>query len=112
MLYLKHKIEIDAQISRVISGIDMDKMIQEIDVVIYPNPARDLATIGFNVERSSRVTVEAIDITGKVVQTIIDRDLPKGVFRTSWSVNELQEGIYYVRIKMGSDVVTKKVVVF
>lgn len=34
LLYLKRKIEIDTQISRVISGIDMDKMIQEIDVVI------------------------------------------------------------------------------
>ena len=34
LLYLKHKIEIDAQISRVISGIDMDQMIEEIDVVI------------------------------------------------------------------------------
>ena len=32
--FLKRKIEIDAQISRVISGIDMDKMIQEIDIVI------------------------------------------------------------------------------
>jgi hypothetical protein len=32
--YLKNKIEIDAQISRVISGIDMDKMVREIDVVL------------------------------------------------------------------------------
>ena len=34
LLYLKRKIEIDAQISRVISGINMDKMIQEVDIVI------------------------------------------------------------------------------
>ena len=34
LLYLKRKIQIDAQISRVISGIDMEKMIQEIDIVI------------------------------------------------------------------------------
>ena len=34
LLYLKRKIEIDARISRVISGIDMDKMIKEIDIVI------------------------------------------------------------------------------
>ena len=33
LLYLKRKIEIDARISRVISGIDMNKMIQEIDIV-------------------------------------------------------------------------------
>ncbi len=34
LLYLKHKIEIDARISHVISGIDMDRMIKEIDIVI------------------------------------------------------------------------------
>ena len=34
LLYLKRKIQIDAQISSVISGIDMKKMIQEIDIVI------------------------------------------------------------------------------
>ena len=32
--YLKNRIEIDAQISQVISGIDMDKMVREIDVVL------------------------------------------------------------------------------
>ena len=34
LLYLKRKIEIDSKVSRVISGIDMNKMIQEIDIVI------------------------------------------------------------------------------
>jgi len=33
LLYLKRKIKIDSRVSRVISGIDMDKMIQEIDIV-------------------------------------------------------------------------------
>ncbi|MBT8358221.1 MAG: hypothetical protein KJO61_10680, partial [Deltaproteobacteria bacterium] len=33
LLYLKRKIEIDSKVSRVISGIDMDKMIQEIDII-------------------------------------------------------------------------------
>jgi hypothetical protein len=34
LLYLKQKIEIDSQVSGVISGIDMNKVIQEIDIVI------------------------------------------------------------------------------
>ncbi|NNK85113.1 MAG: hypothetical protein HKO91_06130, partial [Desulfobacterales bacterium] len=33
LLYLKRKIEIDSKVSRVISGIDMDKMIHEIDII-------------------------------------------------------------------------------
>jgi len=34
LLYLKRKIEIDSRISRVINGIDMDKIIKEADIVI------------------------------------------------------------------------------
>ena len=33
LLYLKRKIKIDSRVSRVISGIDMDKLIQEVDIV-------------------------------------------------------------------------------
>jgi chemotaxis protein histidine kinase CheA len=54
LLYLKHKIEIDAQISSVISGIDMDKMIQEIDIVL----------------RSYRTGIEKLEINGKNVELI------------------------------------------
>jgi len=67
LLYLKHKIEIDAQISRVISGIDMSKIIQEIDIVI----------------QSYRTGIEKLEIDMKNVELmplemiwkmIIDRD--------------------------------------
>jgi len=52
LLYLKHKIEIDAQISRVISGIDMSKIIQEIDIVI----------------QSYRIGIEKLEIDMKNVE--------------------------------------------
>ncbi len=67
LLYLKHKIEIDAQISSVISGIDMSKIIQEIDIVI----------------QSYRTGIEKLEIDMKNVElmplemiwkVIIDRD--------------------------------------
>jgi hypothetical protein len=55
LLYLKRKIEIDARISRIISGIDMDKMIQEVDIVIqsYRNGIEKLEIDMKNVELMS-----------------------------------------------------------
>lgn len=69
LLYLKRKIEIDAQISRVVNGIDMDKMIQEIDVVI----------------QSYRTGIEKLEIDMKNVElmpleTIWERIIEKDQF--------------------------------
>jgi hypothetical protein len=102
----------EAQLNFQATGISNIYSQNDFDVVIYPNPAHELATIGFNIARSSRVAVEAIDITGKVIQNIVDRQLPEGPFQTSWNVSDLPEGIYYVRIVVGSDIATEKVVVF
>jgi hypothetical protein len=102
----------EAQLSFQATGVDNIYAQNDFDVRIFPNPARDLATIDFNIVKSSRIVVEAIDITGQVIQTIIDRQLLEGPFQTSWNVSDLPEGIYYVRILAGSDVATKKVVVF
>ncbi|MDY6793010.1 MAG: hypothetical protein SWH54_17230 [Thermodesulfobacteriota bacterium] len=79
LLYLKHKIEIDAQISRVISGIDMDQMIQEIDVVI----------------QSYRSGMEKLEIDMKNVElmpleTIWERIIEKDQF-TSGNNNQSDE---------------------
>ena len=52
LLYLKHKIEIDSKVSSVISGIDMNKMIQEIDIVVqsYRNGIENIKINMKNVE--------------------------------------------------------------
>ena len=102
----------EAQLSLQVTGIFSIQAQNEVDVAIYPNPAIEHVTIAFNIERSSRVTIEAIDYTGKRVQTIVDRQIPEGEFKTSWNVSDLPAGIYYVRIIVaGSGVNTKKVVV-
>jgi hypothetical protein len=103
----------EAQLDFLITGINNIQADNGFDIVIYPNPASDNAVIRLNIEKSSRVTIEAIDFTGKKVQTILDRQIPEGEFQTSWNVSDLAAGIYYVRILVGaSGVDTKKVIVF
>ncbi len=103
----------EAQLNFQVTGLNNIRANTEFEVAIYPNPANEQATIGFNIERSSRVTIEAIDLTGKRIQTILDRQLPEGQFKTSWNVIDIPAGIYYVRIRIGgSHAVAKKVLVF
>jgi len=103
----------EAQLDFQVTGINDFGAINDADVVIYPNPASESATIGFTVERASNVSIEVIDFTGKRVQTILNRELAEGQFKASWDVTNLPGGIYYIRITVGgSGTVAKKVVVF
>jgi len=102
----------EAQLDFQLTGINDFSTYNEIDVAIYPNPANENTTIRINIERTASVTIEAIDFTGKRVQTILDRQLPEGQFLTSWNVTLLPAGIYYVRITVGgSNRMVKRVVV-
>ena len=65
-------------------------------MAIYPNPASESTTISLNIEIASNVTIEAIDFTERRVQTILNRKLAEGQYETSWNVNDLPAGIYYV----------------
>ena len=103
----------EAQLDFLISSIDNKNVLNENDVVIYPNPANGNTTISINIEKESNVTIDAISITGKRVQTILHGQLSKGQTNISWNVNKLPAGIYYVRtIVGGTRAVAKKVVVF
>ena len=102
----------EAQLDMQPAGIDDFSILDETDVAIYPNPVSVNATISINIERTSSVTIDAIDFTGKRIKTIFDRQLPEGQFKTSWNVAELPAGIYFIRFNIGnSNVVTQKVII-
>lgn len=102
----------EAQLNLQVTGVDDFNRYSNTEVVIYPSPVKESATIGFNIERASDVMIEAIDFSGKSVQSILSSQLPEGQFNTTWDVNNLPGGIYFIRITIaGSGVITKKVVV-
>ncbi len=102
----------EAQLNLQATAVDNFNAYENAEVVIYPSPVRESATIGFNIESASNVMIEAIDFSGKSVQSILNSPLPEGQFNTSWDVNNLPSGIYLIRITIGrSGVITKKVVV-
>lgn len=98
----------EARLSFITTGVNNIFSLNEFDVNIYPNPVSDQASIVFNIEESSKVRVEAIDFTGKTIQTIIDGQLPGGSNKVLWNVTNLPNGIYYVRITVGNSVVQNK----
>ncbi len=51
----------------------------------YPNPARDMCSIHFNVFREAHVRVAITDTHGREVVTLLDERKPQGRYTTQWN---------------------------
>jgi hypothetical protein len=76
------------------------------DVIIYPNPSRNviqIETSGVHLLRN----IEVIDLLGNTITTIV----PTSTQQQQLSVEALTSGVYFVRISSNNGTVTKKLVV-
>jgi hypothetical protein len=78
------------------------------DARLYPNPAIDQATIRFTNPETSDVTVEVMDLTGKVVSRLDAGTKGVGEQELELNVQDLDAGIYMYKLTAGKYIVTKK----
>lgn len=81
--------------------------VNELDV--YPNPANDIVTTHFNLEQSSNVAIEIVDMLGRVVKTVSNKSLTPGTYEVPTSVSELVAGIYLVKITTETGTITERI---
>ena len=77
---------------------------------IFPNPAKNNATVAVNLVNSSKVQVEVLNTVGQVVKTIQSQG-QTGSNAINVDLNGLSSGIYFVNIKVDNAVSTKKLVI-
>jgi hypothetical protein len=80
---------------------------------IYPNPFNPSTTIRFNIGVETRHAVSLLqifDITGRVVETLLNEKLITGEHEVVWNASGFSSGIYFVRLQSGTVVQTQKIV--
>lgn len=77
-------------------------------ISIYPNPVTDLVAIQINTLVTKKVTLELLDMSGKLIQTT---QINAGGTIAFFDIQSLYEGIYLVKIKNGDTIITKQVIV-
>lgn len=92
-----------------ISGISNVQDKQQM--MIYPNPVSSVATIQFNLEKTSSVTTNVYDITGKLMKSQYSGMMIKGNQQLTLDVSDLAKGNYDVVIHSGKNVIVGKLTV-
>lgn len=87
---------------------DMDAI--DAKIAIVPNPSSDLTNIKIGLEKAAQVNVQIMDNIGTL---LFQRSLGtmEGSFTVPFYTADLNNGIYYARIQIGNEFVTKKIVV-
>ena len=76
---------------------------------VYPNPFNPSATVRFDVPEVSRVELQVYDVTGKLVETLLDDKMIAGQHQYTWQPQELATGTYFLRLSTANQTFTQKV---
>jgi len=76
----------------------------------YPNPVQQRATVRYAVPERQEVTLRLYDILGRQVQTVVNED-QEGRHQRNLDVSGLASGVYFLRLRAGGTVRTRKLTV-
>jgi M6 family metalloprotease-like protein len=75
----------------------------------YPNPFNPVTTIRYTLADRSNVVIEVFDVLGKRVNLLEQGVMEQGVYQVSFDGSSLASGIYLIRLRTGSTVLTHKI---
>jgi hypothetical protein len=90
-------------------------LISDISLSARPNPARSSALIRYALPHRGPVELVIYGVSGQEVKTLVDGHVQPGVHSVPWngrndSGRSLPEGVYFVRLEAGCQVLTRKLV--
>lgn len=90
--------------------VDLDK--EKLHLSAFPNPYIEETTIQYEINETSKVLIEVFDVSGFKVMTLEDSSRSKGVHKLLFSAsdNGLGAGIYFVKLIVGNEVFSTRLV--
>ena len=78
---------------------------------VYPNPASDWVNIHLSVGHPGNCTLDIVDLSGKTVETVFEKQLETGVYNVEYDTKGLSRGQYILRLRSGSGESVKGMVI-
>jgi len=82
----------------------------DMNLLVYPNPARNHVNINYNLCRKSDINISILDIKGEYVNCILNEEQSKGSHELNWNYN-LEDGIYFIHIQSKTKTQIKKLII-
>ena len=76
----------------------------------YPNPFNPSTVIRYHLPLVSHVSLKVFDVLGNEIVSLVNEEKPAGSYEAEFNASQLSSGIYLYKIRAGSFVETKKMI--
>ena len=76
----------------------------------YPNPFNPVTTIRFSIETYSNGSLRIFDITGRMVELLINKPFSPGEYEVEWNARQHPSGIYFAMFQSGHTMQSTKLI--
>ena len=84
----------------------------------YPNPFNPSTTIKFTTPDAGRrdsspykTSLRVYDVLGSEVATLVNREMPAGIYEVNFDASMLPSGVYFYRLQAGGFIQTKQMII-
>ena len=77
---------------------------------VYPNPANNHTNITISSDKTEKVTLTIVDLLGKEIAKR-EKVISSGVNTETINLSGCQNGVYFLNLKIGNEVTTKKLII-
>ncbi len=71
-----------------------------VNLQAYPNPSEGQVNIEFHLEKAARVQLGIYGLDGKLLQQLVDGELPAGPQKAIWQGNAPAKGVYLIQLQI------------
>ncbi|MHB1178029.1 MAG: T9SS type A sorting domain-containing protein [Daejeonella sp.] len=104
----KAKVFADAPPPKIPRSSVSDKILNNVKV--YPNPVSDQLNLSYYINKDSNVTIKIMDVLGNEVTTLFTERLSAGDQANSFNIaSRINSGFYFIRVSVGSEIITKRI---
>jgi len=90
----------------------MESVKKGLQVIISPNPASENTTIAYSVDKTSNITISIFNNFGKEEILIVEnKPQIEGQYKINVITDKLSNGVYFVVLKTGDDIATKRFII-
>lgn len=76
----------------------------------FPNPMHGQITIPFEQAKANHVIITIHDHHGRLLETLVDRELPAGTHEIQWTAPGIPAAIYVYRIHINGEMIAKSII--
>jgi len=93
------------------NGVGIENVLENknsMNCIIFPNPFNPETTFEYFLEQDEYILIQIYNVKGQLIETIVNKIQTAGTYSVVWNASDMSSGIYFYRIKTGTQTATGK----